>query len=218
MFLNFRSKNRWGGGWGWGGWGVGGVGGGGGGGVLMVDDGGWWWVVVVGDGGWWREVGGWRWLDDGGCGWWWVDGGLHFLHIFNIIFTQAKFPGFWNINTLTPLHKKGSMNVREKTFLSILHNRLYEFSEKHGLVPHYQIGYKKGLRTTDHILVFKNIIDKYIQNTQRKYLFACFVDFKSAFDTVWRDGMFYELLKIGIDTCFLRHSGNPSTIDYFLAS
>ena len=69
-----------------------------------------------------------------------------------------------------------------------------------------QIGYKRGLRTTDHILVLKNIIDKYIQNTQRKYLFACFVDFKSAFDTVGGGGggMFYKLLKMGIGGNFIK--------------
>ena len=38
----------------------------------------------------------------------------------------------------------------------------------------------------------------------RKYLYSCFVDFKSAFDTVWRDGMFYKLMKMGVGGNFLK--------------
>lgn len=37
----------------------------------------------------------------------------------------------------------------------------------------------------------------------KKKLFCAFVDFKQAFDTVWRDGLWYKLLKSGINgKCF----------------
>ena len=131
----------------------------------------------------------------------------HFLDVFNYILSSGKFPKPWNINTLSPLHKKGPANKHgnyrgiavssciAKVFLSILHNRLYKFVHTKELIPPNQIGYKKGSRTTDHILTLKNIIDKYIHTTPRRYLYACFVDFKSAFDTVWREGMFYKMVK-----------------------
>ena len=137
------------------------------------------------------------------------------LSIFNDILLHGKFPSVWSINTLTPLHKKGSTLLRDnyrgiavsgclaKLYLSILHKRLYKFADENNLIPPAQIGYKKGARTTDHILTLKNIIDKYIQQTPRRYLYACFVDFKSAFDSVWRDGLFYKLLQMGIGGNFL---------------
>ena len=37
----------------------------------------------------------------------------HFRHIFNKVLTVGVFPKPWNINTLTPLHKKGSIFTRE---------------------------------------------------------------------------------------------------------
>ena len=80
---------------------------------------------------------------------------------------------------------------------------MYKFADENNLIPAAQIGYKKGDRTTDHKLTLKNIIDKYIQQTPRRYLYACFVDFKSAFDSVWRDGLFYKLLQMGIGGNFL---------------
>ena len=118
--------------------------------------------------------------------------------LFNQILTSGIFPDGWRVNTLTPLHKKGSIhntaNYRgiavgsnlAKLFCSVLHLRLSAFIECNTLIPTNQIGYKKKSRTVDHILTLKNIIDKYILKAPRKYLFTCFMDFKSAFDTVWR--------------------------------
>jgi hypothetical protein len=140
----------------------------------------------------------------------------YILHLFNKCLTTGTFPTAWGTNTLTPLHKKGSVNLCEnyrgiavsscfaKLFLTVLHNRLSNFVDNNNLIPPNQIGYKKGSRTSDHILTLKNIIDNYISKIPRQYLYACFVDFKSAFDTVWRNGLFYKLLQMGIGGNFLR--------------
>ena len=107
--------------------------------------------------------------------------------------------------------KKGSVHLTQnyrgiavsnciaKLFLTIIHNRLKSYAEANCLIPPNQIGYKKGSQTTDHTLSLANIINKYIHALPRKYLFAYFVDFKSAFDTLWRDGLFYEMKLMGID-------------------
>ena len=88
-----------------------------------------------------------------------------------------------------------------KVFLGVLHNRLLAFVDKHQLIPNCQIGYKHGSRTSDPILTFKNLIDHYI--LKGKYLFACCDDYKSAFDTVWRKGLFFKLLQHGVGCNFL---------------
>ena len=135
--------------------------------------------------------------------------------LFNAILNSGSFPDPWRIQSLSSLHKKGDIyqppnyrgiavgNSLSKLFLSILHNRLAKFAATHNLIPKVQIGYKKGARTSDHILTLKTIIDKYINQLPRKYLFACFVDFKAAFDSVWRKALFYKLLQSNIGGNFL---------------
>ena len=139
----------------------------------------------------------------------------YFHKLFNAILQSGKFPDSWRTNTLSPLHKKGDLHTTgnyrgiavgtciSKLFLSILQKRLSSLSDARNLIPHCQIGYKKGVSTTDHILTLKNIIDKYILRASRTCLFTCFVDFKSAFDTVWRRALLFKLVKLGITGNFL---------------
>ena len=147
------------------------------------------------------------------------------LTFFNAIFINCIYPLLWRTNFLTPIHKKGcnteTSNYRgiavgsnlSKLFLGILNTRLTKFCNKMGIIPPNQLGYQKGCRTSDHILTLKNIIDKYI--LKGKQLFSCFVDFKSAFDTVWRDGMLFKLTKFGVGGNMLRIIQNMyKTVDY----
>ena len=126
--------------------------------------------------------------------------------IFNLIFSSGKFPKIWSFSHVKPLHKGGSianpgnfrgislMSSVGKVFCSVLNNRLTDFLTGRGVPGHAQIGFKKGARTSDHILTLKSIINKYI-NTKRGKVFVAFVDFEKAFDSVWRQGLYYKLLK-----------------------
>ena len=102
--------------------------------------------------------------------------GIHVLgpiltKIFNCIFKTSKSPLAWCRSTLTVLHKKGDTNMAKnyrgiavssnlsKMFCLVLHNRLVSFSNKDNIIPPNQIGFRKGSRTSDHILVLKTLID-----------------------------------------------------------
>ena len=61
------------------------------------------------------------------------------------------------------------------------------------LISKNQIGFKEKGRTTDHIFTLKTINDQYTQNNKK--VFAAFIDLRKAFDTIWRMGLFYKLLK-----------------------
>ena len=65
-----------------------------------------------------------------------------------------------------------------------------------------QIGFQENCRTSDHILTVKTLIDKYNQNGKK--LYTCFIDFRKAFDSVWRNALFYKLLKNDIGGTFGR--------------
>jgi hypothetical protein len=77
-----------------------------------------------------------------------------------------------------------------------------QFADKHNLLPKAQIGFRKNCRTADHILSLKTLIEKYATGPN-KYLFGCFVDFKTAFDTISRTALIFKLLKAGIGGNFL---------------
>ena len=60
-----------------------------------------------------------------------------------------------------------------------------------------QIGFLPNNRTADHVLTLRTLIAKYVHCHQEK-VYACFVDFKKAFDSVWHDGLLYKLLQIRV--------------------
>ena len=79
----------------------------------------------------------------------------------------------------------------------MLNERIEKWTRENKIICKEQIGFEKKARPSDHLLVIKTLIDTYT-NTGRK-LFACFVDFQKAFDSVWRTGLFYQLIKYGMN-------------------
>jgi len=132
------------------------------------------------------------------------------VKLFNLILTMGSFPNAWRVNTLTPIHKKGDRLVTSnyrgisvcsnlcKLFCTVLHARIIKFAEEKNLIPVHQIGYRAKSRTSDHLLTLKNLIDKHIRKQKSSYLYTCFVDFKAAFDSVWRTALVYKLVKCEI--------------------
>jgi len=136
------------------------------------------------------------------------------LNLFNKVFVLGIYPSIWAQGLLTNIHKKGSFmdpnNYRGITITSsvgkllnsILSTRLQGFLRKYNLLSISQIGFEKNSSTADHILTLRTIIDKYTQNSQK--LYACFVDFKQAFDTVWHTGLLSKLKTMGIQGFFFK--------------
>ena len=52
------------------------------------------------------------------------------------------------------------------------------------------------------MFVLRHLIDSHVEQN-RKQIFAAFIDFEKAFDTVWRDALLYKLLKAGISSRML---------------
>jgi hypothetical protein len=139
------------------------------------------------------------------------------LHkVFNLILSAGEFPEAWRLNILTPIHKKGDTFVPSnyrgiavgsnlcKLFCSILHERLVNFVKTRDIIPKGQIGYQKGCSTADHILTLKAIVEKYVNKASKAHLFCCFVDFRSAFDTISRRALIYKLIQVGVGGNFIK--------------
>ena len=113
-----------------------------------------------------------------------------------------------------PIHKSGNTddpnNYRGicissclgKCFTLIMNTRLNDFLESNKITNKSQIGFRKNCRTADHLLVLKTLIDVYM--LKRKPIFACFIDFRKAYDSVWREGLFFKLIINGCSKNFIR--------------
>lgn len=78
-----------------------------------------------------------------------------------------------------------------KLFTSIINNRLSTFAENSKIITNSQAGFRKDFSTLGNIFIINCLID--IFKSQKKKLYCTFVDFKQAFDRVWRDGLSAKL-------------------------
>ncbi len=135
---------------------------------------------------------------------------LHPLEqLFNKVLSSGIYPIDWTRGYITPIFKakdpKSPDNYRGiavtpclgKLFNGILNARLDMYLENNHLISDCQIGFSKKSRTSDHMFVLKYLIDKYIHSANKK-LFACFIDFRKAFDTVIHTGIMIKLLDMHI--------------------
>jgi hypothetical protein len=78
-----------------------------------------------------------------------------------------------------------------KLFTSVLNNRLNTFSDEFLLLNENQTGFRKKYSTLDNTFVIYGLFE--LLKLKKKKLFCAFIDFEKAFDTVWRDGLWYKL-------------------------
>ena len=89
-----------------------------------------------------------------------------------------------------------------KFFTKCFNEKLTTFCENSNSISPQKFGFRSDYRTTDAIFVLRSAISYYKNNN--KPIFACFVDFSKAFDTVFRPAMLYKLGEIGITGNFLK--------------
>ena len=132
-----------------------------------------------------------------------------YIKLFNLILQSGKMPDIWCQGLMTPIYKSGDKsdptNYRGicvssclgKLFCSILNQRLYLYFKENKILHNFQIGFLPESRTADHVFTLRTLIHKYVHYHKEK-VYACFVDFRKAFDSVWHKGLFYKLLKNNI--------------------
>ena len=57
------------------------------------------------------------------------------------------------------------------------------------------IGFLQNNRTADHVFTLRTLIDKYVYNHNEK-IYACFIDFKKAFDSVFQSKSYGPTLNL----------------------
>ncbi len=133
-----------------------------------------------------------------------------YCQYFNLIFDCGILPDTWLIGTIKPLFKKkGSprdpknyrpitiLSCLGKVFTAVLNERVNIFLDTNNILKENQAGFRAKYSTTDHIFTLKFLIDKL--RAKKKKLFCSFIDFSTAFDKIWRTGLWNKLLKTGIN-------------------
>ena len=129
--------------------------------------------------------------------------------IFNYILNKKCFPKQWTKGIILPIHKKGDSkepsNYRGITLVScfgklftvIINERLKKWAEQNEIISDAQFGFKADYSTVDAIFILQSLINKTIN--KKKKLYACFIDLKRAFDSVYRNGLWYKMIKSSLD-------------------
>ena len=79
--------------------------------------------------------------------------------------------------------------------LKILLNRLKPLAED--IIVEEQAGFRPGRSTTEQIFNFRVLCEKYLQHQQD--LYHIFIDFKKAFDRVWRAALWATMRHFNIN-------------------
>ena len=127
-----------------------------------------------------------------------------YTKLFNAVFDSAIIPERWTIGVIKPINKnkgdpKKPENYRPITILSclgklftlIIINKLKTFTENSQVIYPYQASFRENYSTTDNLFIIKSLID--IARSNKTKLFCRFIDFKQAFDSIWRDGLWLKL-------------------------
>ena len=137
-----------------------------------------------------------------------------YVKLFNIIFEGAVIPESWLIGEILPIYKnKGEKSNPEnyrpitllscigKLFTAIINSRLNAFADSHEVITNSQAGFRKGYSTADNIFIVNSLIE--IMKASSKKLYCVFIDFRQAFDSVWRLGLWHKLISYNITgKCF----------------
>ena len=157
---------------------------------------------------------------------------------FNLILDTGIVPDSWTVGLIVPIFKnKGDINNPDnyrgitllscigKLFTMLINSRLQSYLDENTLLGEEQAGFRGGYSTLDHIFSLHCIIDLFL--SQKKRLYCAFVDYRKAFDMIYRSSLWQKLLKLNIKGKVLNviinaYNGaksciklNRSTSDYF---
>ena len=129
------------------------------------------------------------------------------LKIINAAWSSGDITEDWSRGLITPVFKKGDkldpanyraitlLSIPGKVFCKMVLNRIQNKIDDY--LNEEQCGFRSARGTTDAVFVVRQILEK--ARERRVPIHWNFVDFKAAFDTIWRQALWKCLRSIGID-------------------
>ena len=137
------------------------------------------------------------------------------LKLINLNIKHGMASPNWCHDFITPIHKEGPkhnpgnyrglciMNSLFKLLCPLINERLTLYCNTHNPINKERIGFQNNSRTSHHILTLKATVNKYVTYKKGKQLYACFIDFNKAVESVWHGSLFRKIENIGINDNFL---------------
>lgn len=134
--------------------------------------------------------------------------------IFTNILNTSSVDDIFRKSLIFPVHKKGDrnvvnnyrgitfMNCAAKCLMSILSTRLSSWVAENEKLNEFQSGFRAKYSTIDSIYNLSCVIQLKLCKKQKVYAF--FVDFRAAFDSIPRKSLIYKLSCMGVSTKFLK--------------
>jgi exonuclease III len=129
-------------------------------------------------------------------------------HLLNRVLNEG-YPQAWRVGATTPVPKpKGSLDVRDdyrgitvggtlaRLYSLVLLNRLDSYAEGHGYRARGQAGFRRMRGTPDNAFILNHVIER--SRADGEAVYAGFIDFRKAYDSVDRDVLWKCLEGIGV--------------------
>ena len=129
------------------------------------------------------------------------------MQAFNCIFASNHYPLSWTKGIILHVPKKGDLSdvnnyrgitltsIFSKLYSHVLDNRLRSWAEDNNIINDNQFGFRENKSTVDCLFILQTIVNMQIR--KKRKLLCAFVDFKKAFDLVYRNGIWFKLCEYG---------------------
>ena len=136
--------------------------------------------------------------------------------LYNRIFDACYFPFEWTKAIIVPLLKNGDeknpdnyrgislLSILSKIFTSILNKRLYNWAETNDKISPEQAGFRRSFSTIDHIFTIISIVQSRFNSPSGGKVYACFIDYRKAFDSVDRSKVWDKFHSLSISTKMIK--------------
>ena len=139
--------------------------------------------------------------------------GLKVVHrLCRMVWEHEELPSQWKQSVIVPLHKKKDkldcsnyqgislLCQSSKIFSSIILQRIKLKTEE--LLSEAQAGFRRDRSTIDQIFTLRQLAEKYEEFG--KELYVCYIDFRKAFDSIWRKGLWHVMRHLGYPDKIIR--------------